>query len=782
MPKSNRSAIVAPTDTNVVPNTAPNAAPNTAPAVLRPYTFHGVDLAVQGGHAVGDCPFCGRDGKFSVDTQSGLWRCFGCGEGTVNGGGNALVFIRQLYEHLLLDPNIITFREKVAADRRLAGESTAAWGIVQCNGSWIVPGYSAEGRLDQLYRRTHVLDQSKNEWQWLLLPTPGLWPEGKVHTLHMPIAVNDFDLSRPDIVVCEGPWDGMALWDVWDNDENMFGMNANIVAVPGCNIWRDEWSEMCRNKNVVLLYDSDHPRREGKGRELKAGYDGMARVAKRLSGIAASVKYIKWGKDGYDPSVPSGWDVRDVLTSSGEFKTAALEELFKKVENVPREWFVPIGATGASTAGSSGATNSNQVHAGDGRPTEAIDCSSWEQCETAWDRSKDGALEWRQDMSDALAVLLAVCASTQQAGNQLFLDLVGAPGSAKTTICRGLLTSHHCIHLENITKLMSGYRKADDPEKDCSFLARANGKTWVTCELDVILNTPQYNELMSKIRRIFDGETTSTYANTDQDRIYAALRTPWIRAGTPRMMDHDQSQLGDRFLRYIIKDPNDVERRAILKSALRSERAAILESANGTNGSTVDPKTRLAHAYTGGYVNWLRANIETALPVIEANMSETAEDYCIDLAELCGDFRAKPNEDKRKPDAYSGKELATRLARQNLRLADCLAFVLNKKSVDSDVLRIVRKVALDTAAGHSLSIAHWLCSSHPHMPGSYQQVGGLPMETLAAWAFMSNERMHNYLMFLRKIDVLTWRENGMTTGSWFLTERVHNLYRRVVGG
>ncbi len=39
---------------------------------LRPYTFHGVDLCVSGTHAIGDCPFCGSEGRFSVEISTGL--------------------------------------------------------------------------------------------------------------------------------------------------------------------------------------------------------------------------------------------------------------------------------------------------------------------------------------------------------------------------------------------------------------------------------------------------------------------------------------------------------------------------------------------------------------------------------------------------------------------------------------------------------------------------------------------------------------------------------------
>ena len=76
-------------------NGSHTASANQVPDGLRPYIHHGVDLTVRGGHGVGECPFCFTAGKFSVDVDSGLWRCFVCGEGTDKGGGNALVFLRH---------------------------------------------------------------------------------------------------------------------------------------------------------------------------------------------------------------------------------------------------------------------------------------------------------------------------------------------------------------------------------------------------------------------------------------------------------------------------------------------------------------------------------------------------------------------------------------------------------------------------------------------------------------------------------------------------------------
>lgn len=442
-----------------------------------------------------------------------------------------------------------------------------------------------------------------------------------------------------------------------------------------------------------------------------------------------------------------------------------LTQLLSKVVDAPADWFSPTKAV----AGTNGQVHHTEL--------ETRACHSWGECEDAW----RGCFRMRQDISDALAVLLAVCASTNQSGNQLFLDLVGSAGSGKTSLCEGLLVSPHCHHLEHLTGFHSGWKMADDMTKDCSLIARVNGKTLVTPEFDLMRTSPRYAELMGQTRRIFDGKSGATYKNSDTDTLHVGLRTPWIRAGTPAIMDCDQSQLGDRFLRFIIADPStEEEKRAIMRSALKSERVAMLDQANGTAGSIVDPKMRLAHALTGGYVDWLRANVEER--IAQVGVPESAEEYCIDLAELSADLRARPSEDKRHVEVHDTKELPTRLARQNIRLATCLAVVLNKREVDSGVLRILRKVALDTAAGHSLKIVSWLAAPNPKTEDytTYQESGGLAEGTIQVWSGMTPERTAKYLLFMRAVGVLEFRKQS--GGGWLLTDRVYDLYRRVVGG
>lgn len=736
---------------------------NNEPDNLRPYTFHGLDLTSREGgrQQVCDCFVCGSPGKMTIEVNTSKFRCWSC-----NSTGNSLTFIRLLHE-VSTSRTTPQFIDMVVKDRKLRDPSTmSAWGVCQSTippHPWLVAGYDTEGKITQLYKRTHIKG-SDGLWSWRLLPTPGLHTDpGKSHALHMP--ASDFNPSRPTIEVMEGLWDGMAYWEVVQTTQA--ASDTNIVAVPGCNVWRDEWTLICKGKDVTLWFDSDYPRQvdTAKGAHtFQPGYDGMKRVSKKLSGHALTVSHIKWGEGGYDPTRPDGWDVRDALSEHPD-PMNGLVSLISLVEPVPPDWFSP------SQINSSNSNNSRQ-----NSTIEPEACHSWVKCLSAWQE----ALEWRQELSDVLVTMLAVAASTDQSGdNQLFLRVIGDPGSAKTRLCKGLLVSRHCKLLLHLKSFHSGYKK--EGGEDCSLVSRISGLCLVTPEYDALTIGGNSDQLESQVRQIFDGESGNTYANSDEDRHYRGLRSPWIQAGTPALMDRDQSRLGDRFLRIRIEQPSEEDKQAILMRALNNELSAMTERSNGTESSIIPPKLRRAYALTGGYVDWLRSNVEERVAEVERNMLTSYKQQCVDLGILTAEMRARPNMDPKKTETFPTKELPTRLVAQLGRLAGHLAVVMNKDSVDREVMRVVRKVAIDTAHGHTLNIVTWMCTRNPTAPEfTYQESGGIPEKRIAVWCGFTADKASNYLLFLKKIGVARCEFLPQGGNVWTLSERVYKLYLKVM--
>ncbi len=257
-----------------------------------------------------------------------------------------------------------------------------------------------------------------------------------------------------------------------------------------------------------------------------AGITGVERACALLGAATnkpASVSYLCWGPDGYDPELPSGYDVRDHLTKgpNGPIRDVGdrierLGELLAKVRLVPQEWLAG-GVAGGTVV----------THTAVEAPC------TWEELISLW--SKPRALRMRQELKDVLAVMLAVTTSTMQTGDQVFLQVLGPPGTAKTKFCDALLTADEfCYPLEQLTGFHSGWQ--DGSGQDFSLLSRVNGKTMITPEGDVLMSSPRFAEIMSQQRRIFDGTSGASYKNQKVDQRYTGLRTPWIIAGTPALI------------------------------------------------------------------------------------------------------------------------------------------------------------------------------------------------------------------------------------------------------
>ena len=381
----------------------------------------------------------------------------------------------------------------------------------------------------------------------------------------------------------------------------------------------------------------------------------------------------------------------------------------------------------------------------------------------------------RTCLEDVLATMLAVCLSTEQQGNQLFLQVIGDAGSGKTSFCDALVVSKTCYPLEHLTGFFSGYKEDKEGDKDFSLAARMDRKTLITPEGDVLMSNPKAKEIMAQQRRIFDGTSGATYKNLSKDRRYVGMRTPWIIAGTPALLEFDQSHLGDRFLRVCIDKPDEEEMERIADSVCFSAMRSVRKTSNCQAASQLDEPMARAYQLTGGYVDYLRGNAERLLMEVDSDERFVAN-YCRNLGYFTSDLRAKPNLDPKR-DVEATKEMPTRLMHQYIRMAFCLAVVLNKKKIDLEVLEKVKKIALDSSLGTSLKMVRLL-----HKAGR----AGMASRGLEISLQEPAVKISTYLTFLRNIGVaeLTSATNYSGYANhplWRLTPRMENLYQDVLG-
>jgi len=728
------------------------------PANLRPYLFHGLDLSYEDGEkeAQGECPWCGRAGKFSVSVETGEWQCFVCRAGTERGGGNVYTFLRLLHEESDKRTNGTT--KQLAEDRRLLyPETLTYWGVVQSvlTGEWLVPGYSADGKLTQLYRYVKVHDGKMK-----LLPTPELG--------HALFGRNLYDAARPAVYLCEGPWDGMALWETLRGtkrtDEGEYRLTgaeassllagANVLAVPGCGSIGgplERWAPLLADKTVHLMFDSDHPR-EHNGRIVEpAGYTASQRAANILSiGVEPpkELRWLKWGEAGFDPDLPSGFDVRDWL-ARGTSRHESAGTLISKLEPIPTEW-----VKGSKARGSAEVT--------------MLECTDWATLRNSWRK----AMRWTDGLDFALAVCLAAAASVRVVGDQVWLMIMSPPSTGKSELAEALaLDREHVKAISAFRGFYSGYQTDAEGSENLSLVEKLRNKAFVVKDGDTLLTLPNKDQIMGQARDLYDTTGRTAY-NNKMSRDYEGLRFAWLLFGTFSLRALDTSELGERFLKCRIMESiseeleDDIGWRKI--NLVRQHRFEV----DGKLETTDTEEKIQAKRLTAGYLHWLRTNIGRLLPEIE--MSDSVAKAIVSLGTFVAYMRARPS---KRQDEEEGREMSPRLISQLGKLALCLAAATNHTAVNAEVLACIRRVAVDTASGRSLNIARCLYNAGDE---------GVETGGVAAKTHYPEDGERKLLRFMRRlgaVELYTRETKGVrVTPRWRLSKRMRRLYEEAVRG
>jgi hypothetical protein len=744
------------------------------PEGLKAMVFHGVELGMAtGDEVVGDCPLCGKEGKLYVNAESGLWSCKVCGA-----AGNSSSFLHQYWETCVGDTKE-TDLERLAKERGLRStEVLSAWGVCKSvlSGEWLVPGHSASGQVAQLYR--YCKDAASGKMK--LMATPGL--------PHQLMGAGTYDPKKDEVCLCEGPWDGMALWEVLRTAKltgdklivtgqpaSSLYKKSNVLAVPGANVFSETWRPLFAGKRVWLLYDSDHPTVNPATKKPSdpAGLAGARHAAGVLGdgeGAPAEIGYLKWGPDGYDPDHLSGYDVRDLLTKAdqngstsgasrnGHAASLHLTGVGERVERFGQllSLLVPVPSEWRKDGKKKGSPQ-----------LEPLECKQWDVLIHAWRR----ALKWTEGLDRALSVMLAAVTSTRAVGDQLWCKIISPPSGGKSTLCEAIsVNRQYVLAKSTIRGFHSGF--GTDKGEDNSLIAKLYDKTLVTKDGDTLLQQPNLGQILAEARDLYDSTSRTHYRNR-MSRDYQGVRMTWLLCGTSSLRQIDSSELGERFLDCVIMDGIDeeLEDEILLRVASKAERSLSYE-ANGKAEGQHDPDLVKAMRLSGGYVGYLRDHAHRLLPAVA--FPQEGLNTCIRLGKFVAYMRARPS---LKQEETAEREFAARLVSQHVRLAKCLAVVLNRKKVDEEVMRRVKRVALDTARGRTLELAR-----HLYAAGT----NGIEARAVALLCGETPEKATTLLRFLRRIGASEPHHYRIATGvksqvRWRLTLRLRELWREVVG-
>lgn len=730
---------------------------NEMPDGLKPYKFHGlvVEYSKRDTECVTECPFCGKH-KFSINVNTGQWRCFVCGGGTDKGGGGLFDFLQLLWQ--ASDQATTDYREMQEMKGIQYPESLMYWGVARSitSGHWVIPAYNIvnhEIKLRQLYRYTKI--KAGEEYKQVLLPTP-LPNTGKPK--HGIFGLQNFERGKDEIYICEGPWDGIRLWEVMrttamkDEEGTKFEdtgslerslyHNANVISMPGCNAFVPTIKELCKSKTVYLCYDNDYPQVNPKTnvRSTPAGYMGAKRAASHLTETTDSILYLRWGEQGYDADLPDGFDVRDILA---EDKIEGITNIYDRMMEVPDEWTDETAAKQLTSV-------------------QPIPCNDWETLSNAWRK----ALKWTEGLDRALCAMLASVASTNSIGDQLWLKVIGPPSCGKSTLSEAIsVNRHYVIAKSSIRGFHSGYKDKDE-KKDNSLIPLIMGKTFILKDGDTLLQSPGLGQILAEARDLYDSVSRSHYKN-NMGKDYEGVRMTWLLCGTSSLRALDNSELGQRFLDCVVMDriDSELEDDILWRQVNRAAEHVDIEVDPEDKTTNYSPELLEAMQLTGGYVTWLRENAYQKLRYIK--FSEQAKRQCMYLGKFVSYMRSRPSSHQKEE---ATRELAARLVSQHTRLAKCTALVLNCDSVNEEVMRRVRQVALDTSRGIVLKIAQ-------HLHSNYNT--GASFKAIHLRLNCTEGELRTLLRFLREIGMVKYvklnRQNV-----WMLTEELQALCSKVL--
>lgn len=729
------------------------------PKAIKPYLFHGLDIE-HGDHldqAIGICPFCDKKGMY-INQENGCWDCKKCGKGAKGSGEGNLAGFLKLFHAELNGHGIDEF----AAERGfLSTETMQDWGVgfSHFNQRWYVPGYNPDGNLCQLYRYTKMGDKMR------LLATPTM--NHQIHGMSM------WDDKKSIIYICEGPFDGIALCEILgktklldsgytltSNYAKSLLKDSNVIAFPGANVINESWCKLFKGKHVVLMYDNDHPKKNKQGKDIApAGISGMKRAAAVLTETTdapLSISYLCWGEDGYDLTLPSGFDVRDMLNKGKDTKTRVkqLSILLDKVKPVPHDWLTPTSKAKKSKSGST---------------LELKECTDHKTLIASWRR----AMKWTSGLEAGLNTMLASIISTNCVGDQLWVKIIGPPSCGKSTLCEALsINTDHILAKSTIRGFHSGFQ-SEDKEEDVSLIAQVNGKTLVTKDGDTLIQSPNLGQVLSEARDVYDRNSRTHYRNS-QSREYLGINMTWILCGTNSLRSLDNSELGERFLDCVIMENIDaeLERDILWRVANSADRNLLIES-DGDPQNQQSPEMTEAMQLTGGYVTYLKENAMSLLG--EVKLSDEVKRFCMDLGMFVAYMRARPSS---KQDETSEREFAARLVSQHVRATRCLGAIMNIQDIQlgDPVMNLVTKLGLDTARGKTLAIIEALAKFPKR---------GMESTAVANAVSKTTVETRNLLRFLTRIGALesvVGRSKGMSSGvRWRLSESLLPVFNSVYG-
>jgi hypothetical protein len=464
--------------------------------------------------------------------------------------------------------------------------------------------------------------------------------------------------ARPGerVFVCEGEWDAIALHWLLRNLKK----KGVVVAVPGADNFKWDWVPWFQDRRVYTIYDADPPGERG---ELKA--------KDRLSQSAKEVYFMHW-----PPGLENGYDARDWICwgIDHEVPKKCYFSMMRNFKGRPRAGF---GEPAKKTL--------NDFSSGNPVVDEEVEPKTLKEVKHTFHN-------WLElENSDGIEVMLATVVSHHLEGDPLWMFLVAPPGGAKTELLNSMMEYDGAYLLSSLTPktLISGMNYGAG--KDPSLLPKLDGKILIVKDFTAILTIRDNDkdEIFGTLRDVYDGHCRKSFGN-GVTRTYRS-RFTFLAAVTPKIYEisHHHAALGERFLKYFVGD-----------NLRHFNEEETIRKAIGNVGFEVEMREEISRTVRG-----FLENLE--IPEEPPSMDLNIVNRIISLSQFLARMRGTVVRDAYRVDLVVGKpsrEHGTRISKQLTKLAKSLAILHGKDAVGLPEYRILKKVAVDTAAQRRVDI------------------------------------------------------------------------------
>lgn len=591
----------------------------------------GLAFEMKARQAVADCPMCGKEGHFFVDPKTGKYDCKVC-----MAKGNAYTFMTHHHQTLLKETKVEHYKQlsalrdnlpwQVFRDHQLAYDNV--------NKEWVIPTSSTGTNITNL----RIYDPNSEHG---VISSPGC---------SVTLYRGDKIAASGPIFVCEGEWDAMALdWALtkgWKAEGTY-----SVVGVPGALIFKEDWLNLFKGREVYLLYDNDEP-----------GRKGLEKAFTAVSSVTKNVKRLIWPE-----GLPEKYDIRDFITERMRDPKKAVNDLMRMVSTASIESKIVLPKI---TKFSKVVENFKQV------------------------------LHMEQDQIDVLAVMMAVVASTIIPDDPLWVFVEGPPSSGKTELMMAFLGMPEQVYFTSrfyAQQFVSGFSGGED----CSLVKRILGKCLFIKDYTEMhtMEKADKNKVEGVLRGGYDGRIDAPFGNTAETKTYEGYFS--IIAGVTQVIHNNtNSSLGERFLKInLLSAEHDVFQHSMRALSNKDKKVEVQLNREELLRSTV-----------AGFFRYHPFD-PNKLPVT----TSTQQKMLCALAYIGGIVRTHVSYTKDNVlDSRPVVELPARLAAQLTKMARCLCWVFDKKTpTDPMIMKIIYKTAVHTVKSFRMDMLNVLMK-HPN--------------------------------------------------------------------